>query len=57
MQKELNKHMLRESWLTEHKPELYWPMLQTAENVAKEAGITREAQEEITPLRPRRSSG
>ena len=27
VQNESNKHMLRESWLAEHKPELYWTML------------------------------
>src|SRR5438045_2982374 len=38
VQNELNKHMAREDWLTENKPELYWPMLQTAETVAKRMG-------------------
>ena len=42
VQNEANQHMLRETWLTEHKPEIYWPMLQTAENVAKRYGISRE---------------
>jgi acetyl-CoA C-acetyltransferase len=37
--------MLRESWLSEHKPELYWTMLQTAENVSKRYGIERERQD------------
>src|SRR5580765_2410528 len=32
---EMNRHMQREAWLNEHKPELYWTMLQTAENVSK----------------------
>ncbi len=40
-----NMHMLSESWLLEHKPELYWPMLQTAETVAKRYGISRERQD------------
>lgn len=45
VQNEANKHMLRESWLVEHKPEVYWTMLQTAENVAKRYGISREQQD------------
>ena len=46
VQNESNKHMLRETWLLEHKPEIYWTMLQTAENVSKRYGIAREQQEE-----------
>ena len=38
----MNQHMLAEGWLEAHKPELYWPMLQTAETVAKRYGIDRE---------------
>jgi acetyl-CoA C-acetyltransferase len=37
--------MLTEGWLMEHKPEIYWPMLQTAETVAKRYGISRERQD------------
>jgi acetyl-CoA C-acetyltransferase len=42
---EMNKHMLQERWLTEHKPTIYWNMLQTAENVASRYKISREAQD------------
>ena len=35
VQNEMNKHMFTEEWLTRHQPEIYWPMLQTAEYVAK----------------------
>ena len=45
VQNEANKHMLRESWLAEHKPELYWTMLQTAETVASRYDISRERQD------------
>src|SRR4029453_666856 len=45
VQNEANKHMLRERWLAEHKPELYWTMLQTAENVSKRYGIDRATQD------------
>jgi acetyl-CoA C-acetyltransferase len=46
VQQESNPHMRRENWLTEHKPEIYWPMLDTAETVAKRYGIPREKQDE-----------
>ncbi len=45
VQNEMNKHMVQESWLMEHKPEIYWPMLQTAETVAKRYKISREVQD------------
>ncbi len=43
---EANRHMIHEVWLSQNKPELYWPMLQTAENVAKRYQISREHQDE-----------
>ena len=45
VQNEMNKHMLAEPWLTQHKPAIYWPMLATAETVAKRYKISREAQD------------
>ncbi|MEX0139276.1 acetyl-CoA C-acyltransferase [Massilia sp. LMS1-1-1.1] len=45
VQNEMNTHMYREVWLQQHKPELYWPMLQTAETVAKRYQISRERQD------------
>jgi acetyl-CoA C-acetyltransferase len=45
VQNEMNKHMFQEAWLTEHKPQIYWSMLQTAETVAKRYNIPREAQD------------
>jgi acetyl-CoA C-acetyltransferase len=45
VQNQANGHMLREGWLLEHKPELYWSMLQTAENVARRYEISRERQD------------
>ncbi|GAA0505221.1 acetyl-CoA C-acyltransferase [Deinococcus depolymerans] len=41
-----NKYRLRGEWLMEHKPEIYMPMLETAEIVARRYGISREAQDE-----------
>jgi acetyl-CoA C-acetyltransferase len=42
VQNEMNTHMMRDGWLMEQKPEIYWSMLQTAEQVAKRYGIPRE---------------
>ncbi|KVM87122.1 acetyl-CoA C-acyltransferase [Burkholderia stagnalis] len=46
VQNEMNRHMLAEGWLLEHKPAIYWNMLQTAENVAKRYGISKARQDE-----------
>lgn len=46
VQQEMNQHMLVEVWLKQNKPEIYWPMLQTAENVAKRYKISKERQDE-----------
>ncbi|WP_342617661.1 acetyl-CoA C-acyltransferase [Rhodoferax sp. GW822-FHT02A01] len=46
VQQEMNQHMLSDPWLVQHKPEIYWNMLQTAENVAKRYGIGRDAMDE-----------
>jgi acetyl-CoA C-acetyltransferase len=46
VQNEANRHMIQEVWLKQNKPELYWPMLQTAEQVAKRYKISRELQDE-----------
>ena len=40
-----NTHMFTEGWLRENKPEIYWPMLRTAETVAKRYDISRERQD------------
>lgn len=45
VQNEMNMHMLKEPWLAKHKPDIYVPMLQTAETVARRYGIGREAQD------------
>jgi acetyl-CoA C-acetyltransferase len=46
VQQEMNTHMLADPWLVKHKPEIYWNMLQTAEQVAKRYGISREQMDE-----------
>jgi acetyl-CoA C-acetyltransferase len=40
-----NGYRSREEWIADHKPELYWPMIQTADTVAKRYGVSREAQD------------
>ena len=40
-----NNFKLREDWIVEHKPELYWSMIQTADTVSKRYKISREAQD------------
>ncbi len=42
VQQEMNQHMLIDPELKAAKPEIYWNMLQTAENVAKRYGIAKE---------------
>ena len=45
VQNEMNKHHFQDEWLHRHKSEIYWPMLQTAEYVARKYEITREDQD------------
>jgi acetyl-CoA C-acetyltransferase len=45
VQNDMNKKDLVDPGLKKTKPEVYWPMLQTAEMVAKRYGIAREAQD------------
>jgi acetyl-CoA C-acetyltransferase len=45
VQNQMNQHMLQEAWLAEHKPAIYWSMLQTAETVAARYGVSRERQD------------
>jgi acetyl-CoA C-acetyltransferase len=41
----MNLFMAKEAWLEEHKPAIYWSMLETAETVARRYHIPREAQD------------
>jgi acetyl-CoA C-acetyltransferase len=56
VQNEMNRHMVAEVWLTQNKPEVYWPMLQTAEMVAKRYGIPRDKQDEYGVRSQQRAS-
>ena len=51
-----NTYKLRGEWLMEHKPDIYMPMLQTAEVVAERYGISREAQDEYALESQRRTA-
>jgi acetyl-CoA C-acetyltransferase len=46
VQQEMNQHMLKDLALEKQKPEIYWNMLQTAEQVAKRYNIGRDAMDE-----------
>ena len=46
VQNDINTKMIHDAWIQEHKPTLYWPMLQTAETVAARYGITRDLMDE-----------
>jgi acetyl-CoA C-acetyltransferase len=45
VQNEMNMHMFEDVALKQQKPEIYWPMLQTAETVAGRYKIARDAQD------------
>jgi acetyl-CoA C-acetyltransferase len=47
VQQEMNMHMFQDAWLKQHKPEIYWPMLQTAEQVAKRYKVSRERMDQF----------
>ncbi|MBF5004706.1 acetyl-CoA C-acyltransferase [Diaphorobacter caeni] len=46
VQQEINQHMMVDPQLAKQKPEVFWSMLQTAEQVAKRYGISRDAMDE-----------
>ena len=46
VQNDANTRMLADPWIVEHKPTLYWSMLETAETVARRYHISKEAQDE-----------
>ena len=56
VQNEANKYMLKDVWLEQNKPEIYWPMLATAEMVSKRYKIGREAQDRYGALSQQRAA-
>ena len=45
VREQTNKHMREEPWLAAHAPQVYMPMLETAEVVQRRYGISRERQD------------
>jgi len=56
VQNDINRLYYKEAWLEEHKPDVYLPMLQTAENVAKRYKIPKEKQDEYGVQSQRRAA-
>ena len=56
VQNQANRSNLIDPWLKQHKPEIYWPMLQTAETVAKRYNISRQLQDEYGVESQRRAA-
>jgi acetyl-CoA C-acetyltransferase len=51
-----NNHRIHEPWIDEHKPEVYLPMIDTAEVVAKRYYVTREMQDEYALVSQQRTA-
>jgi acetyl-CoA C-acetyltransferase len=47
VQQEMNLHMFKDPALEAKKPEIYWNMMQTAEQVAKRYGVSRQRMDEF----------
>ena len=48
VQNDMNMHEFTEEWALRHEPNLYMPMLQTADFVAKKYKVSREVQDEYS---------
>jgi acetyl-CoA C-acetyltransferase len=48
VQNDMNMHEFTEEWALRHEPNLYMPMLQTADNVAKKYKVSRQVQDEYS---------
>ncbi|HRD76086.1 MAG TPA: acetyl-CoA C-acyltransferase, partial [Hyphomicrobiaceae bacterium] len=51
-----NKFRGKDDWVAEHKPGIYWPMIQTADMVAKRYNVSRQAQDEFALESQRRTA-
>ncbi|NWG52178.1 MAG: acetyl-CoA C-acyltransferase [Hydrogenophilaceae bacterium] len=56
VQNQANRHRARDNWISERKPELYWSMIATADNVARRYKISRETQDEYALESQRRTA-
>jgi acetyl-CoA C-acetyltransferase len=51
-----NTHLANDPWLLEHKPDIYLPMIETADIVARRYGVTREAQDAYSLISQQRTA-
>ncbi|MBM3537216.1 MAG: acetyl-CoA C-acyltransferase [Alphaproteobacteria bacterium] len=56
IQNHANTHRYKDEWMVEHKPDIYLPMIDTAETVAVRYGIGRERQDEFSLESQRRTA-
>jgi len=56
VQMNLNTKFYRNEWIVEHKGDLYMPMIETADIVAKRYGISRQAQDEYALISQQRTA-
>ena len=56
VQMNMNRTYYENPWLKEHKPDIYMPMIETADIVAARYGISREAQDEYALLSQQRTA-
>ena len=52
----MNQFHYRDQWLAEHQPDIYMPMIETADIVSHRYGISREAQDEYALESQRRTA-
>jgi acetyl-CoA C-acetyltransferase len=56
VQMNMNRKFYENAWLKEHKPDIYMPMIETADIVAARYGISREAQDEYALMSQQRTA-
>ncbi len=56
VQGNLNQHRFTEEWLAQHKPELWTPMIETADIVAERYAISRDTQDEYALMSEQRTA-
>lgn len=56
VQSNLNQHHFTEEWLTQHKPELWMPMIETADIVAERYAVSRDVQDEYALMSEQRTA-
>jgi acetyl-CoA acetyltransferase family protein len=56
VQMNMNRKFYENEWLKEHEPDIYMPMIETADIVAARYGISREAQDEYALMSQQRTA-